>query len=120
MPVFTELLVDAVPSGHYVGAKMSHDYKEYQSKKAKPLYEKLLKSLGCGMLVRSRIQKVLTDFHELMGSESADLDCLYSVFPYAFVTYPSRTEMIELISSEMKISGGLVSDLKNFMGVGNE
>ncbi len=120
MPVFTELLVDAVPSGHYVGAKKSHDYKEYQSKKAKPLYEKLLKSLGCGMLVRSRIQKVLTDFHELMGSESADLDCLYTVFPYASVTHPLRAEMIELISSEMKISVGLVSDLKNFMGVSNE
>ena len=84
------------------------------------MYEKLLKSLGCGMLVRSRIQKVLTDFHELMGSESGDLDCLYTVFPYAFVTYPLRAELIELISSEMKINGGLISDLKDFMGVSNE
>ena len=120
MPIFTELLVDSIATGNFVGAKKSQDYKEYQGKKTKPLYEKMLKSFGCGMLVRSRIQTVLTAFHEMMGSESADLDCLYVIFPCAFVAYPSHTEMVERFSNEMKISADLVNELKNYIGIGDE
>ena len=120
MPVLTEFLIDNVPTRNFVGAKRAANYSEFEGKKGKPLYEKMLKSFGFGMLVRLRMQKMMADFHGILESENADYDCLYLVFPYAYSTCLSRSEMIEHISVEMNISHDLVVELKNYMGIRDE
>lgn len=120
IPIITEFFVDSMPAGHFVGAKNAPDYKEYQSKKAVPQYENVLKSLGCGALTKARIQAILSSFHGLMGDENADLDCLYMILPYAFITCSERPEMIDHVISEMGISNAFADEIKCYLGVGDE
>ena len=120
LPIFTELIVNAAPTMQYVGARKTDDFIEYQSEKAKPLYDKLLKSIGCNMYTRSQLQMVITDFHALHQSESADFDCLFAIFPFAYLAGRHQAPLLDKLFESISISGELKKELEIFTGAGNE
>lgn len=64
-----------------------------------------------------RVKAVLDDFHTLAGSEDRDSDCLFALFPYAFLTDSNRDSLPGKFSG---ISGGLREELSAFMGENDE
>ena len=124
LPVFTELIVDSLPAGNYIGAKRSQNYEEYKPQKPEAKYDKLLKSLGFTSYARNRLQAVITDFHALMASvnapENTDFDCLFAVFPYALITCRDKSALPGKISGSMRITSGLNRELSAFMGIDDE
>lgn len=120
LPVFTELFVNAVPSMKYVGGRRTDNFSEYQREKTKPIYDRLLKSIGSGMYTRSRLQAIITDFHALQQTESGDLDCLFAIFPYAFITDKHEVPLLDKLSEAITISKELKKELAIFMGADDE
>ena len=127
MPVLTELIVDAKPR-KFDGAVRTPDFEEYPNEtvetqrdldKTQRDLEKTLKSLGFGALVRSQLQAVFSDFHK-MYPENADSDCLFAVFPYAFISGMPQGETLDKLAGKMRISKDLLEELKFFIGVSDE
>ena len=121
MPILTELIVTAKPKGQLVGAVRASDFEEYQKKdiEAQKDLERVLKSLGTGTLVRSQLQSVLADFHSI-HSEEKDLDCLFAVFPYAFISGLPLRQAFEMLTGKMGISKDISEELKSFIGISDE
>ncbi len=118
LPVFTELIIDSPPKGDYTAAKCSESYKEYQPKKPGAIHNSLLKSLGFTPYAGLKVQAVLDVFHRLTSSEEdKDSDCLFALFPYAFLTYSKRDSLLEKFSG---ISSELRKELSAFMGEHDE
>ena len=65
---------------------MSDSFVYYQKKKAKPFHNRLLQSMCMGTLTKARLQQLLTDMHIIASIETADNDCLFGLFPYAFIS----------------------------------
>ena len=119
LPIFTELIMEAVPTRQYVGARKNYNYSEYQSQKVQPVYDKLLKSIGCNVYTRSQLQKVITDFHAIHQSENADFDCLFAIFPYAYLADRHQNPLLDMLSKSISISNELKKELVIFTGTGN-
>ena len=66
------------------------------------------------------VQAVISDFHAMMNSGNADLDCLFAIFPYAFTTDRRHDSLLDRLIETIKISGGLTKELVAFMGEENE
>lgn len=119
-PVFTDLIIDSLPKGDYVGAKRSESFNEYKRQTPRTVYNKLLKTVGFSPYARTRVQAVITDFHALMKPVSLDLDCLFSIFPYAFITDRHQVPLLEKLSGSIDISNELMNELAAFLGVEDE
>lgn len=110
LPVFTELIADSLPSGDYAGAKKADNFDNYTPAKTKPLHDTLLTSMGLGLFARSSLHAVLSDFHA-MHSESFDNDCLFVLFPYAYITGRHIAELTARLSDSK-----LREELDSFAG----
>ena len=119
LPVLTEVFVDAMPEGKYFGGYMSNSFLEYMEKKAELLYNRLLRSMHMGTLTRARLQQLLTDMHTMDLNKAADYDCLFGLFPYAYVTGNIeifREKLLGENQKDMPVSKELRSLLLSFMG----
>lgn len=86
LPVMTEPFIDTMPEQKYIGGRMSDSFAYYQKKKAKPFHNRLLQSMCMSTLTKARLQQLLTDMHIIASIETADNDCLFGLFPYAFIS----------------------------------
>lgn len=117
LPVFTELIADSPSKGNYIGAKRSESYKEYQHEKPGAIHDSLLRSFGFTVYTRYRVKAVLDDFHALSDSHDVDSDCLFALFPYAFLADRNRDSLLDRFPD---ISDGLRKELVAFIGENDE
>lgn len=119
LPVLTELIVDDMPEGRYIGGCMSGSFADYQKKKSQLFHNRLLKSMHMGTLARARLQQILTDMHTMESTQNADYDCLFGLLPYAYMTgnVDLFTEKLnEEGQRDMPVSKDLRSVLLSFTG----
>ena len=86
MPLFTEFFVDKQPSGHFVGGRKSSSFKEFKLHVQEPKYQKTISVLRARMLVKNRIQTVITNMEAMIGEPSPDAAFLFAILPYAYAT----------------------------------
>ena len=113
LPIFTEFLVDNVPSGTFGGGKPAKAFKDYQPRKADKLYPKALNVLRTGMLIKNRMQRVLTNMEYLLDDKSADNAFLLSILPYAYATMQIGT-LAEFVKNEGELH--LSSEMSRYVG----
>ena len=113
LPIFTEFLVDNVPSGTFGGGKPAKAFKDYQPRKADKLYPKALNILRTGMLIKNRMQRVLTNMEYLLDDKSADNAFLLSILPYAYATMQIGT-LAEFVKNEGELH--LSSEMSRYVG----
>lgn len=90
-PVITEVLVDHFAGRNFVGGVMAQAYSEHPPVKAAP--DSLLRKLRLGKYAALRLQCVLTDAQDMLGTENKDMPFLLAYFPYAYVT--GQTALLE-------------------------
>lgn len=118
MPLFMELITDSLPKGNYTAAKRSKTYNEYQSQKPVTVHDSVLRSFGFTSYAGLRVKAVLDDFHKLANiKEDKDSDCLFALFPYAFITDSNRDSLLNRFSG---ISSELRKEFSNFIGEHDE
>ena len=84
LPVMTELLVDNVPSRHFLGSVPSPNYMPYTPCNSKRLHSSLLNKLKLSALSQKRLQQTLSDFHNILGSDDCSQDFLFSLLPLSY------------------------------------
>ena len=114
MPVFTELITVKNSSGRYRAGARTENFTEYDIKDRKMLHNAMMKSIGLSRFTRCRLQSVLTDFRAMSHQENNDTECLFVLYPYAYIYgAPAVNEVLENLS----ISHDLKDELKGFAGV---
>lgn len=91
LPLFTEFFVDKQPSRHFVGGRKSSSFKEFKLHVQEPKYQKTISVLRTRMLVKNRIQTVLTNMEAMIGEPSPDAAFLFAILPYAYATMQIET-----------------------------
>ena len=84
LPVMTELLVDNVPSRHFLGSVPSPNYMAYTPCTSKRLHSSLLNKLKLSALSQKRLQQTLSDFHNILGSDDCSQDLLFFLLPLSY------------------------------------
>lgn len=83
-PVITEVLVDHFAGQNFTGGIMEQSYTEYTPVKVTP--DSILRKLRLGKYAAIRLQQVLSDAQNILGTENKDMAFLLAYFPYAYVT----------------------------------
>ena len=109
LPVFTELFVEGLPSGDYIGGKLGQKYEKYDSKKAAKRYEKLFQSMKVMGLTKNNIQQLLTDMHEC-GVQDVASDYKLLLYPLAYVLDEKKH-----LAEQLEKNTQLKSDVKDLL-----
>ena len=122
LPVFTEMFVEKDPTGQFVGGKRSSNYKEFRLVEGSRSHRKLLLEMHAPLLVRTRIQTLLSNMHAMLNNQNTDYDVLFALLPYAFATM-QMPQLLNAIKSEEKknlsVSKELLDTIVGMYG-GNE
>ena len=112
LPIFTELFIEKVSTGHIIGGKRADNYKEFQIVNGTKSHEKMLIEMHTPLLVRSKIQILLSNMHAMLGNKNTDYDVLFALFPYAFATMQMPL-LLDAIKSEEKKMLSVSKDLRD-------
>ena len=115
LPVFTEMVIDKMPTGHVIGGIFSEKYKEFKPQTKKKIHEKILTDMHVSLFVRSRIQNILNGMHEMLNDRVIDYDMLFSLVPYAFVTMQMHT-LIDAMQNENTVSKETMALIRALFG----
>ena len=115
LPVFTEIIIDRMPTGHVIGGIFSEKYKEFKPQTKKKAHEKILTDMHASLFVRSRIQNILNSMHEMLNDKVIDYDMLFSLVPYAFVTMQMHT-LIDAMQNENTVSKETMALIRALFG----
>ena len=115
LPVFTEIVIDRMPTGHVIGGIFSEKYKDFKPQTKKKIHEKILTDMHASLFVRSRIQNVLNSMHEMLNDKVIDYDMLFSLVPYAFVTMQMHT-LIDAMQNENTVSKETMALIRALFG----
>lgn len=90
LPVFTELFVEKLPNeivnGNVIGGVCSDNFKEYNPGKVSNVHNKLLMEMHTSLLIRTRMQNILSNMHDMLQDNNADYDVIFALLPYAYAT----------------------------------
>ena len=86
LPVMTEVFVEKTPTGHLLGGYCSQKYKEFSIVKPTKSHNSLFSEMHVIPLVKTRMQLILSNMHEMIGDKNVDYDVLFTLLPYAFAT----------------------------------
>ena len=109
-PIFTELFIERVPTGRIIGGKPADAYEEFSIVEGKKSHGKLLVEMHAPLLVRTRIQSLLSNMHAMLGDQNSDYDVLFALFPLAFATMQVPL-LINAIKNEEKKTLSVSKDL---------
>ena len=86
LPVMTEIFVEKIPTGHLLGGYCSQKYREFSMIKPTKSHNSLLTEMHVIPLVKTRMQLILSNMHEMIDDKNVDYDILFTLLPYAFAT----------------------------------
>lgn len=86
LPVMTEIFVEKIPTGHLLGGYRSQEYRDFPMVKLTKSHNSLLSKMHVIPLVKTRMQLILSNMHEMIGDKNVDYDVLFTLLPYAFAT----------------------------------
>lgn len=125
-PLFTDLLVDHMPSQNYMGGRYNHDL-GIQSPSKDTRHSKLLKNISLTGFVRKRINQVLDVTQQVVGdsySEYKDMDMefLFCVLPILILQnkVDDIGTQIDVLEAENKLSKDVAADIRAYLGVSDE
>lgn len=95
LPILTEIFVDRTPTRNYAGGYLGRGFQNYIP--AEPQRKILLAGkLSMSSIVQRRLKQILSDIKALSGNASVDIDILFGILPYAYVTGNSKMITEEL------------------------
>ena len=119
LPVLTELFVDRPADTLSYAGKKSQTYKEFETKDLKPSKSFNKSGLKASPYVTGRIQSIIAMANQMQKSSNCDIDVLFALFPYAFVTMQT-TSLLECIgtdeSSKLPVSKALFDLIQSQYG----
>ncbi len=86
LPLFTELFIENEPTGHVLGGCCTKHYKEFPLAKTTRCHNKILTKMRTSVLVRSKIQALLSNMHSMLNDQNLDYDVVFALLPYAYAT----------------------------------
>lgn len=119
LPIFTEFLVDRPSTGRFWGGKCTDAYKDFQLIKPDKSYERLMIKMRIPLILRNKIQIVLSNMHAMISDKDTDFDVLFALLPYAMSTMQTSIIMDSIQnkgSQEVSISGELKGYLCSLYG----
>lgn len=123
LPIFTELFIEKAPTGRIIGGKPADAYKEFSIVEGKKSHGKLLVEMHASLLIRTRIQTLLSNMHAMLGDQNSDYDVLFALFPFAYATMQMPL-LINAIKNEGKkmlsVSKDLLETLVGMYGVNEQ
>lgn len=115
LPIFTEMVIDKMPTGHVIGGVLSEKYKEFKPQSNKRRHENILSDMHTSLLVRTRIQNILNCMHEMLNDQAEDYDMLFSLVPYAYVTMQMHT-LVDTIQNGNALSKETAALIRGLFG----
>lgn len=95
-PLFTDTFVDSPPTMNYLGGRMAESFKAFVQETAidvRSSYPKLLQEMKLSLIAKNTIQRILTDYHQLISDKTADNDYKFVLEPLA--RFLDKTDMLE-------------------------
>lgn len=86
LPLFTELFVEKKPTGYILGGCCGRNYKEFNSVTLSKCHNKILTEMHTSLMVRTRIQTLLSYMHSMLNDQNPDYDVIFALLPYAYAT----------------------------------
>lgn len=86
LPLFTEFFIENEPTGHILGGCCTKHYKEFLLAKTTRCHNKILMKMRTSVLVRSKIQALLSNMHSMLNDQNLDYDVIFALLPYAYAT----------------------------------
>ena len=86
LPVFTELFVEKKATGYILGGCCGRNYKEFNSVTISKCHNKILAEMHTSLMVRTRIQTLLSYMHSMLNDQNPDYDVIFALLPYAYAT----------------------------------
>ena len=86
LPLLTELFIENEPTGRILGGCSTKYYKEFPLAKTTRSYIKILTKMRTSVLVRSKIQMLLSNMHSMLNDQDHDYDVIFALLPYAYAT----------------------------------
>lgn len=103
-PLFTDMLVDSAPTMNYLGGRMAEPFKAFVPKTAidvRECYSKLLQEMKLSIIAKNTIQRILTDYHQLMPDKKIDNDYIFVLEPLAL--FLDKTDMLEKYKNDYPV-----------------
>ena len=119
VPVFTELFIDNIPENVCFSCKKKSDYKDYENIIRKPLYLSLFKEFGMSKITTTVYQSIMTDLHNIYGTNDVIPEYMYLLVPYAFATNNNKL-LADKINCESRLPNDIKANLLRFLGINNE
>lgn len=118
LPLFTEFFVDSSASGVYCGGYFLKDFIQYKPANNHRKEQKFISTLNCNILVKNKINSILSVMHDINKSMTADDDFLFGILQYCYATMDMTTLHNTINGSHL--SNGLRADLKYLLGDNDE
>lgn len=85
VPVFTEWIIDQLPSGVCFPCGIGEGFRRFDAPKTARVHKKLLSRLGVAPIAQGIMQRVLTSMHGMCEDNSADNDATLCLAPMAYL-----------------------------------
>lgn len=116
-PVLTELFVDKVPSGKYVGGVRAEEYVNYLPiDNPKKKHAATMQKLKMRKIVASKVTQLLADYHEILKCDDINGDYMFALMPYAYCTGNSEV-IAEILKEEKRVNKSSISLMLDYMGI---
>jgi hypothetical protein len=123
-PLFTELLVDHMPSQNYMGGRYNPDL-EMQLPLKDTRHSELLKNISLTGFARKRINQVLDVTQQVLGNsslENKDMEFLFCIWPLLMLQkkVDDIGTKIDDLEAENKLSKQVAADIRAYFGGSDE
>ncbi|MGN0482523.1 MAG: coiled-coil domain-containing protein [Lachnospiraceae bacterium] len=116
MPVFTEMLIEEVPTENFVGKKRAENYEEYKITSRKTVQRGITNRLCRNSFSKNRLQQILADMHTMYDKTGSFEDYVYVLLPYAYLTNQVNV-LGEEIEADRQLHNEEKQDLKTYLGM---
>ncbi|MDO4973075.1 MAG: hypothetical protein Q4E38_02580 [Eubacteriales bacterium] len=103
-PMFTDKLVDSAPTMNYLGGRMAEPFKAFVPKTdidVRECYSKLLQEMKLSLIAKNTIQRILTDYHQLIPDKKIDNDYIFVLEPLAL--FLDKTDVLEKYKNDYPV-----------------
>lgn len=119
LPLFTELFIEKEPTGHVLGGYCTKHYKEFSIVKTIRCHNKILTEMRTSVLIRSKIQTLLSNMHTMLNDQNPDYDVIFALLPYAYATMQTSLILTAIQDGDKKtisISKSLLETINAMYG----
>ena len=98
LPLFTELIIDSLPTNDFIGSKASKDFEIPAANKSGRYYRTMFRKLNVSPIAVNRINMILSQVSSF-SERSEDTDLLYILLPCAYIT-GNEAALLKALQSE--------------------